>query len=123
MRCALSPFIYQRHLRLIQAFLRAVQRGEDLGGAESLLHGLWIVTQALLRSLRKAAAEPSAWKQLEVKVEMACRVLIQVARRLARGEAMEGRLAPATPWIRRSQKKVGALLRSISEVDYFSSLH
>jgi len=118
MRSALSPFICQRHLRLLQAFLRAIQRGEDLGGAQPLLHGLRLVTQLLLNSLRKAAAEPSTWRLLVARVEAACRVLIQVARRLGRGEAMEGRLACGTPWIRRGQRKVVSLLRSMSEVEY-----
>jgi hypothetical protein len=71
--------------------------------------------------MRKAAAERGSWEQLVAGVEAACRILIQVARRVVKREAMEGRLESATPWIRRYEERLICLIRSISEIYYFSA--
>lgn len=71
--------------------------------------------------MRKAAAERGSWEQLVAGVEATCRILIQVARRVVKREAMEGRLESATPWIRRCEGRLICLIRSISEIYYFSA--
>lgn len=60
------------------------------------------------------------WEQLVAGVEATCRILIQVARRVVKREAMEGRLESATPWIRRCEGRLMYLIRSISEIYYVS---